>query len=100
MNAVEAMDGVGRLRVQSYRRADRGVIAVADSGPGIPVQDRARIFEPFYSTKATAGLGLSLSWSIVERHDGALELGESELGGAEFRVVLPLVSAEREECDP
>jgi len=90
MNAVDAMNGVGTIQIETGTESGKGFIAVSDSGPGVPDQDKSRIFEPFYSTKTTTGLGLSVSWGIVERHGGIIELGDSLFGGARFRIVLPL----------
>ena len=62
---------------------------VADRGPGIPAADRARIFEPFFSTKNSTGLGLSICHSIVRQHGGTLEAVPREDGGTVFRLILP-----------
>jgi signal transduction histidine kinase len=62
---------------------------VADRGPGVPEADRQRIFEPFYSTKDSTGLGLSVCHSIVREHGGQLEALPRPGGGALFRVTLP-----------
>ncbi|MBL8458548.1 MAG: histidine kinase, partial [Zoogloea sp.] len=64
-----------------------------DTGKGIPATDLQRVFEPFYTTKPVGqgtGLGLSLSWGIVERHHGRIEVS-SEVGqGTTFTVTLPI----------
>jgi signal transduction histidine kinase len=68
-------------------------ITIADNGPGIPVESRARIFEPFYTTKSEGqgtGLGLSYAFNVAADHGGKLVLGESQLGGAAFSLTLPL----------
>lgn len=81
-----------RVRIRSRREADELVIEVSDDGPGIPDDVRARIFEPFYTTKPAeygTGLGLAVCRDCVELHKGRIEV-ESELGrGTTFRVVLP-----------
>jgi two-component system, cell cycle sensor histidine kinase and response regulator CckA len=67
--------------------------SVDDSGPGIPEELRARIFEPFFSTKPPgqgSGLGLSVVQGIVEQHLGQIEVRSSALGGARFDVFLPV----------
>ena len=69
------------------------LLEVADSGPGVGDDDRERIFEPFYTTKADGkgtGLGLPIVRNIVEQHRGQITVGRSDLGGAAFRVVLPI----------
>lgn len=66
---------------------------VDDSGPGIPEEIRPKIFEPFFTTKnvgAGTGLGLSVAHGIIEEHNGRIEVFESDLGGACFRVFLPV----------
>jgi PAS domain S-box-containing protein len=79
-----------RLEVQS--REDSVALSVIDSGPGIPVELRSRVGEPFFTTKPVGkgtGLGLSLSKSIAQDHGGDLEYGE-ERGHTRFSLVLPL----------
>ena len=68
------------------------VIIIRDTGTGIPKEIQGKIFDPFFTTKAPrgAGLGLSVSYGIIERHGGKIDF-ESELGvGTTFRVYLPL----------
>ncbi|MFZ1500338.1 MAG: ATP-binding protein, partial [Giesbergeria sp.] len=70
-------------------------LSVADSGSGVPLDARARIFDAFFSTKEGGmGMGLAICRSIVEAHHGRIEVGsDPELGGARFTVWLPLVPA-------
>jgi two-component system NtrC family sensor kinase len=100
MNAADAMNGVGSIQIETGSEGGKGFISVSDSGPGVPDADKSRIFEPFYSTKTTTGLGLSVSWGIVERHGGVIELGDSRFGGARFRIVLPLTAAQPGAAQP
>ena len=70
---------------------------VVDSGPGVPDALRERIFEPFFTTKevgAGTGMGLAISYRIVERHRGRIEVSRSAEGGAAFTVHIPLNLAE------
>jgi PAS domain S-box-containing protein len=97
MNAIEAMSEVGegsRELVISTRVESGGVlVAVSDSGPGLPPTNLARIFEAFYTTKANGlGMGLSICRSIVEAHGGQLWVTPNEPHGAVFRVMLPSVT--------
>ncbi len=94
INASDAMNESGTivLSTEYERQYGRCVIAVADNGPGIPENLIDRVFEPFFSTKGTNGLGLAVSWGIVERHRGTMEVYTAEKGGAIFRIVLPGVS--------
>jgi two-component system OmpR family sensor kinase len=68
-------------------------IAVADRGPGIPPEERARIFERFHrgprASGAGAGLGLAIAHSIIEAHSGTIDATETPGGGATFIVELP-----------
>lgn len=91
MNSAEAMHGRGaiKLKTEYERRNDKCYIIVEDNGPGIPENLKDKIFEPFFSTKGTNGLGLAVSWGIVERHKGIIEVEMSESGGALFKIVLP-----------
>jgi signal transduction histidine kinase len=65
-------------------------VAVVDNGPGIAPEDRARLFEPFFSRKPNGtGLGLATSRRLVEAHGGRLEVEEAPGGGAAFVLHLP-----------
>jgi signal transduction histidine kinase len=89
VNACEAQPGGGEVRVSSRRDDGRAVAEIADRGPGITAADRARIFEPFFSTKNSTGLGLSICHSIVGQHGGVLEALPRPEGGTVFRLTLP-----------
>ena len=90
-NALAAMGDGGRLGVSVREEAGAALIVVDDTGPGISKKARGRIFEPFFTTKETGtGLGLSVSYSIVKGHGGAIEAGDADGGGARFTVRLPL----------
>jgi signal transduction histidine kinase len=69
------------------------MLEVADSGPGIAEADREKIFEAFYTTKSDGkgtGLGLPIVRNIVDQHRGEIRVHRSDLGGAAFRVILPI----------
>jgi signal transduction histidine kinase len=93
LNACEAQPSGGRVEVRARREAGAVVAEVADRGPGIPEADRQRIFEPFYSTKDSTGLGLSVCHSIVRDHGGELSANGREGGGCVFRLRLPALEA-------
>ena len=94
MNALDAMPQGGNLWVTSrlYREENSVRIVVRDDGCGIPAEILPRLFEPFLTTKQTGrgvGLGLAISRSILERHNGTIEV-QSEVGrGTTFTVTLP-----------
>jgi PAS domain S-box-containing protein len=95
LNAAQAMDGHGRLKVSTSRSPDseRVRIAIADTGPGIPPEVLPHIFEPFFTTKEEGegtGLGLSLVYGIVQNHGGQIK-AKSALGkGTKFVIKLPI----------
>ena len=92
LNAADAMHFKGKIIINTGydRKNDKCIISVEDSGPGIPENLIDKIFEPFFSTKGTNGLGLAVSWGIIERHTGTIEVDTSEGGGAVFRLILPV----------
>lgn len=94
--AMERVDGPRELTLTAVERsmseARRVEITVSDTGPGVPIDLRTRIFEPFFSTKTQGegtGVGLSLSLGIAQEHGGYLVLDETE-SGASFTIVLPV----------
>jgi len=89
LNACEAQPKGGEVRVAARAAAGRVAIEIADRGPGVPAADAARIFEPFYSTKNSSGLGLSVCHAIVTRHGGTIAVEPRPGGGASFRIDLP-----------
>ncbi|HEU4401941.1 MAG TPA: ATP-binding protein [Candidatus Polarisedimenticolia bacterium] len=96
LNACEAQPQGGEVTVASRREGREAVIEIADRGPGVPESDSARIFEPFYSTKQSTGLGLSICYAIVRQHDGELGVAARPEGGAVFTLRFPM--AERDEA--
>ena len=93
LNACEAQPAGGEVRVTTRRDGERVVAEFADRGPGVPAEESARIFEPFYSTKESTGLGLSICYSIVTQHGGELAVQDREGGGAIFRIRFPAAEA-------
>jgi signal transduction histidine kinase len=102
-NALGAMGGTGTLTVHTGREGEGVVVAIGDTGGGIPAGIRGRIFEPFFTTKPVGegtGLGLDISYRIVvNRHHGDLRVA-SEPGNTVFRVLLPLTGPEPADVDP
>lgn len=90
INANQAIDGKGVIQIDAHRHNGFDEFIVADSGPGIAREARPHIFEALYSTKAKGtGLGLPICTQLVERHGGSIDLCDSDLPGAAFRVRLP-----------
>ncbi|MGH9377524.1 MAG: ATP-binding protein [Terriglobia bacterium] len=93
-NAFEAMPDGGALRITASRAQSDGregvEIAIEDTGPGVPDEQREQIFNPFFTTKKTGvGLGLSIVSKIVDDHHGTIKLDGSPNGGACFRLFFP-----------
>lgn len=90
MNALQILPRGGRIEIISADEPDRLVIEVGDDGPGIAVEDRARVFEPFvFKREGGLGLGLAVVRQILRQHGGDIAAGSSRLGGAGFRLWLP-----------
>lgn len=98
LNAADAMDQGGTLTVTTRSLPPRMVeIQFTDTGHGIPAADLLRVFDPFFTTRPVGrgtGLGLSISYSIIEQHQGSIEV-ESEVGrGTTFTIRLPTLADE------
>jgi signal transduction histidine kinase len=90
MNAVEAMGRDGALTITGSVEGDTVRLALDDTGPGVDVAVRKRIFEPFFTSKGQGtGLGLALCFGIVEMHRGRIWVETGARGGARFVVELP-----------
>ncbi|HEX2660383.1 MAG TPA: ATP-binding protein [Polyangia bacterium] len=92
-----------RIGIRTYTGGSLVVIEIGDSGPGVPPADRERIFEPFYTTKEIGigtGLGLFVCRSVVRGLSGDVIVGDSEWGGALFRVTLPATAATQPAAAP
>jgi signal transduction histidine kinase len=91
-NAVQAMPNGGHISVTiQVRDAEHVALAIADTGAGISAENLRRLFDPFFTTKEEGtGLGLSLCYSIVQAHQGHIDV-ESKLGeGTTFTIILPM----------
>ncbi|MFC1639950.1 sensor histidine kinase [Gemmatimonadota bacterium] len=95
LNAIDELASGGTITVRTEFRSPELWIAVQDNGNGIPPEDRAEVFRPFYTTKSHGtGLGLSISSQLAERHGGSLRYEETPGGGATFVLALPCTSKE------
>ena len=92
VNARDAVERKGRITVRTRRDGPWIQLDVDDSGPGVPEEIRPRIFDPFFSTKKEwgTGLGLSVVYGLIKSGDGRVIVSSSPLGGARFRVLLPI----------
>ena len=98
-NAIDALNEAGhsltppQIQIETRRQGHWAEISIADNGCGIPEHRQQRIFEPFFTTKLVgkgAGLGLSVSYAIVKKHDGELACTSSPGNGATFTIRIPL----------
>ncbi|MGD9190495.1 MAG: cache domain-containing protein [Desulfobacterales bacterium] len=93
-NAAEAMKSMEegkKIIVTTSEDSDRIIVRVSDSGPGVPSEIRDKIFDPYFTTRPEGtGIGLSLSHRIITDHGGSLTVADSDLGGAEFRIEIPI----------
>ncbi|GAB7078790.1 hypothetical protein JCM14635_04630 [Megalodesulfovibrio paquesii] len=103
LNAVQASPAGGAIAVETADAGEFVRITVRDSGPGISQENLSHIFEPFFTTKEVGkgtGLGLAVTYSIIKRHNGRIEV-ESEPGqGAAFHVFLPKSTPQQEQDIP
>jgi len=92
LNAVQAMDGSGTLRLRCYRDNNHIKAVVSDTGPGIPPEHINHIYDPFFTTKPIGigtGLGLYVTYGIVAKHGGTIDVETAPGKGASFTLALP-----------
>ena len=91
INALEAMPGGGRMRIATEVDGRFFVVKIQDRGQGIPEEDIIKIFDPFFSKKASGvGLGLSMTYGIVVSHGGTIGVESEPRKGALFTISLPI----------
>jgi PAS domain S-box-containing protein len=92
INALDAMMVGGRLTITTVTEGDKAIIKFVDTGCGMTEQIRQRIFEPFYTTKGAKGygMGLAVTYGIVERHGGIIQVASQAGHGSTFTIKLPL----------
>ena len=93
-NAVDAIPKGGEIRLGAHETSDRVIITITDTGTGMSSEVKSRLFNPFFTTKGKAGtgMGLAVSFGIVRRHDGSIEVDSEINRGTTFRVSLPLAT--------
>ena len=93
LNAAQSITGRGTITLRSGRVTDEVWISITDTGQGIPPERMARIFDPFYTTKPVGqgtGLGLSVSYGIVKKHGGRIDVQSQTGAGTTFTIRLPI----------
>lgn len=98
INAADAMRGHGTLLLRGFPVADRVILMVKDSGPGIPPEELRHIFDPFFTTKPPGegtGLGLAISQQILSAMGGDIFADNHRDGGAVFRLELPMATVKQ-----
>jgi len=108
-NAVKYSPKGGTIHLQARAAGPQLVLDVADSGPGIPVEDRAHVFDAFYTGRAArgtavkgTGIGLSVVLEFVAAHGGTVQIIDGQFPGAHFRITMPLraTSGDRPRAEP
>jgi CheY-like chemotaxis protein/anti-sigma regulatory factor (Ser/Thr protein kinase) len=95
-NAIEATPESGAVRIRAAAERDTVRLVIEDDGSGVPEAQRARIFDPYFTTKESGtGLGLALVRRAIDALEGTVALEDAPSGGARFVVVLPAASARR-----
>lgn len=95
MNAAQAIEKTGEIRVKTWQENDHISISIADTGSGIPEDKLKRIFEPFYTTKEIGkgtGLGLSIAYDIIKKHRGEITVDSVAGKGTTFTLSIPVVT--------
>jgi CheY-like chemotaxis protein/two-component sensor histidine kinase len=92
-NAIDAMPYGGEIRLTTQESRERVVICVSDTGSGMTPEVKQRLFDPFFTTKGKAGtgMGLAVSFGIIRRHEGSIEVDSEPGRGTTFKISLPKV---------
>lgn len=97
-NSLDALEGLegGTIRLATSREGSQAIVTVSDNGPGIPEQNRAKIFDIFFTTKGEkgTGFGLAVVRKIMREHLGEIILEDTPNGGASFKIMLPIQPTE------
>jgi signal transduction histidine kinase len=94
-NAIDAIDTDGEITIETSARDGMATIVIGDSGEGIAPEHIERIFEPFFTTRDVGrgqGLGLAISYGIVQKHGGTLDVDSAPGAGSRFTITLPVVA--------
>src|SRR5581483_7461392 len=93
VNAIEAMPNGGELRFEASANEDNAEIRISDTGSGIPPEVRDQIFRLYFTTKKEgSGIGLAMTFRIVQLHDGTIDFTSEPGKGTTFTIRLPLAA--------
>jgi len=93
VNGIEAMKTGGRLVVKAHQNGEHSVVTVQDDGPGIPEQNKSRVFQLYFTTKEKgSGIGLAMAFRAVQLHNGTIEFTSEAGKGTVFHMRFPSVS--------
>ncbi len=100
LNAIEAMPEGGKIEISTLKKKKDVIIQISDTGIGIAEEAKKKIFEPFFTTKpfTNTGLGLSMSYGIIKRFGGEIEVVSELEYGATFTIILPIGEEEKDEA--
>ncbi len=100
-NALDAMMEGGSITIKTCRENNHIIIKLDDTGIGIPEDKKSRIFDPFFTTKGvqSTGLGMSISYGIINRHQGTILVDSVEGEGTTFTIKLPILKAAQKKRD-
>ena len=93
-NVAQAIEGPGAITIETRLEPGTAVVAIGDTGSGIPPDVLGRVFDPFFTTKPVGegtGLGLSISYEIVKKHGGEMTAASAPGQGATFVIRIPIV---------
>ncbi|HEY2963446.1 MAG TPA: ATP-binding protein [Pyrinomonadaceae bacterium] len=92
-NAIDAMPSGGEIRLSTQENRERVVVCISDTGTGMGPDVKQRLFDPFFTTKGKAGtgMGLAVSFGIIRRHEGSIEVDSEPGRGTTFKISLPKV---------
>src|SRR5688572_10208937 len=101
-NAIDAMPSGGEIRLSTQENRERVVICLGDTGTGMTPEVKQRLFDPFFTTKGKAGtgMGLAVSFGIIRRHEGSIEVDSEPGRGTTFKISLPKVSSTETKSEP
>lgn len=101
VNAAHSLKDGGEVSISTWHKGEMVYVAISDNGCGIEPQNLKRIFDPFFTTKPVGegtGLGLSVTYSIIERHGGTIEVESTPGRGTRFTVAIPIETSAKNEA--